>query len=419
MPDPIGFVLKGYPRLSEAFIAQEIRALEARGLTIEIFSMRGAREDAVQPAVGAIRAPVRYLPHLPDLGAGALAELLPANLAALRRFPAAYAAALAHALRACLRRRSRAPLERLLEAGWLVARHGLGASSPVRHLHAHFIHSPAELAFYAARVAGLSFSVTAHAKDIYTTPAAELSERIAASRFVLTCTAYNRDRLAAMAGEARRKVHLAYHGVDLNAFQPGAGAGDARRLVSVGRLVPKKGFAGILAALAMLRDQGEDFRWELFGAGPLEDALRAQAEALGLGARVRFRGAAAHPRIIARLSRGGVFLCGSVEAEDGDRDGIPNTVLEAMAMGLPVVATAVSGIPEAVRDGVDGLLAPPRDPRAFAAAVRRLWREPGLAERLSLAARARVESLFDADACVAACARHFEALAPRVRETVG
>lgn len=394
MPDAIGFVLKGYPRLSEAFIAQEILGLERRGFAVEIFSMRGPREELRHPFVGEIRAKVNYLPRG--------RALLASNARAALRFPFGYLKALLHAVR----RRSWETLARFLDAGWLA-----DEASAVAHLHAHFIHAPAELAFYAGRIAGRDFSVTAHARDIYTSAPEDLARRAKAARFVLTCTAANRDYLARVAGVPEGKVRLAYHGVDLSAFVPGE-AGDPRRLVSVGRLVPKKGFDQALWALSLLRARGEEFEWDLYGAGALEGELRGLAERLRLSPRVRFHGHAARPRIIERLRNGGIYICASVETEDGDRDGLPNALLEAMAMGLPVVATAVSGIPEAVRHGVDGLLVPQRDPAALAEAVTTLLKDPALARRLSASARARVESLFNAEACLDSCARHFAQALP-------
>lgn len=397
-------VVKGWPRLSETFVARELLGLERRGFSLRVVSIRGPREAQRQPVAERLRAPVHYLP--PE-GARGLPALLAAAAATVARRPRAALAALRRAL-GRVRARGAEPLRRWLEACWLVEALRLGRGSSVRHLHAHFLHAPAELAEHAASMSGLGFSATGHARDIYTSPPEELAARVGAADFVLTCTDYNRRHLCALPGVDGRRVRLCYHGVELEAFPPAASC-DTSRLLSVGRLVPKKGHDQVLRALALLRAHGEEFQWELFGAGPLEAGLKALAAELGLGSRAAFHGAVAHPRLAARLSEGGVAVFGCVEAEDGDRDGLPNALLEAMAAGLPVVATAVSAIPEALRDGVDGLLVPPRDPAALAAALRRLRRDPVLAARLGASARERARA-FDAESCLDECARSFAAL---------
>lgn len=391
---PIGFVLKGYPRISETFIAQEIRLLEERGFEIEIYSMRGPREDLRHPVHGRIRARVVYLPEERLWRPSVMAPVI--RLALAR--PAAFARALAHALFYSARRLRSSPLKRLVQAAWLCRREDVGGR--VKHLHAHFLHSPSELAFYASRLAGISFSISAHAKDIYTSSAQEISERVGASRFLVTCTDFNRAAIQAITRAPAGKVNLAYHGVDPSLFAPGGQAG-AQRLFTVARLVDKKGHEDILRALAILRERGLNPAYDIYGAGEEEEKLKRLAVGLGLPA--RFHGVVAQDKVIEAGRAGGIFVLGSRRAPGGDQDGIPNSLAEAMSAGLPVVATKISGIPELVDESC-GLLVGERDPEGLATALEKILRDPELARRLGAAGREKVKRVFDAQTCVQTCA---------------
>lgn len=401
MPAKVGFILKGYPRLSETFIAQEIHLLEERGLELEIYSLRAPREEARHPVHAKIRAAVTYIPEyvqLRDLGA---------VLATARRFPAAFLGALAHALGKSLARRKRSPLKRLWQAAWLVRQRGLAAGHSVEHFHSHFAHTPTELAFYLARITGFTYSISAHAKDIYTSTPEELRERVQAARFLMTCTKFNAERLAEIVGPAHApKVHEVYHGVDLHNFAPvvrEASAFPPRRLLTVARLVEKKGYDDVLKALALLKARGLELPYDIYGAGELREQVKAWIAELGLGSQVTLHGSVTQPVVLEAYRRGGVFVLGSFETANGDRDGIPNSMAEAMSMELPVVATNVSGIPELLEHERTGLLCPARAPEALANAIARLYTEPGLGARLGAAAREKVAHVFDAHRCIDRC----------------
>lgn len=410
MSAKVGFVLKGYPRLSETFIAQEMRLLESRGLELEIYSMRGPREEARHPVHHEIRAKVTYLPEYLS------AQEIAPNLRTFRAFPVGYARAFAHALVRSVRRRKRSPLKRLFQAGWLIDRQGLGRAGGIGHLHSHFLHAPTELALYASLVTGLSYSISAHAKDIYTSTAEEVRERVRGAKFLMTCTKFNFEKIRAIVGpEHAGKVNEVYHGVNLEAFRPGAAAKPAlpaRRLLTVARLVEKKGYDDVLRAIHLLKSQGLELTYDIFGAGELDKPLRALTKELGLEAQVNFHGAVTQPRVLEAYRAGGVFVLASFETADGDRDGIPNSMAEAMSMELPVVATRVSGIPELVENEATGLLVNPRDPAALAAALRRVMEEPGLGRRLGEAARRKVSDVFDAHRCIDSCAHLLAPYAP-------
>ena len=387
-PD-VAFVLKGYPRLSETFIAQEIQALEARGLDILIVALRRPTDRATHPIHGEIKAPVIYLPEYLHHAPRAVLRAW----RALRRSPG-YRDAVRAWWRDLKRDRTRNRIRRFGQA--LVLAHRLPAQ--IGRLHAHFLHTPASVTRYAALLTGLPWTVSAHAKDIWTTPDWEKAEKLASCRWLVTCTAAGAAHLRALAPEPAR-VHLAYHGIDLARFgaaaavarprRTGAEAGDPVTLLSVGRLVDKKGYPDLLDALALLPAR---LHWRLvhIGHGPARAALARQAAQLGLADRVTWLGAQPHDGVLQHYRAADLFVLASRIAGDGDRDGLPNVLMEAQSQGLACVATAVSAIPELIRHEATGLLVPPRDPPALAAALERLIGDPELRARLGAAGHERL-----------------------------
>jgi glycosyltransferase involved in cell wall biosynthesis len=388
-------VLKGFPRISETFIANEIRLLENLGFRIRIFSMRPGREGFAHPAVRRIRARVDYLPEtfLPNSH-----RLLFRALRLFIRRPGRFRESLAFALRRFRRTRNPATLRHFLQAVYLVEK--LLPRSGVAHLHAHFAHSPTSVALFAAHLSGIAYSFTAHAKDIYTSRPEHLRDKIAGARFVATCTEYNRRYLAGLGAAPASRIHRIYHGIDTALFASGrdgrTAPGPPYRILTVARLIPKKGIATILEALALLRAHGAAFAYTLIGDGPERGRLAALAAGLGLnGDGCRFLGTQPHPVVLEHYRAADLFVLGSEVAADGDRDGIPNVILESMAMGVPVVATAVSAIPEAVEPGRTGLLVAPGRPAEMAAAMRTLLTDAALRAAVIPAARERVRRSFD------------------------
>jgi glycosyltransferase involved in cell wall biosynthesis len=391
----LGMILKGFPRISETFISNEILLLEDLGFKVHLFSMRQPREAFRHESVGRIRAAVDYLP---ETLLAPLPRLLfhTGRLAACR--PAAMRQALQTALRRFLRTRRSATLKHLLQAGYLVDR--LLPHSGVTHLHAHFAHSPTSVALFASRLSGLPFSFTAHAKDIYTSDARQLREKIALARFVVTCTGYNRRHLLRLS-DGRTPIHRIYHGIDTRLFAadgPDNESGPPAapyRLLTVARLTAKKGLPTVYRALRRLRDQGLRLRHSLIGDGEDRQAILALIRELGLGADTELLGTLPHETVLAHYRRADLLVLGCEVAPNGDRDGIPNVLLEAMAMGVPVVATRVSAIPELVRHGQSGLLVAPRDPAALARAMTRLLTDQPLRRQVIRAARQQVRAGFD------------------------
>ncbi|WP_045221033.1 glycosyltransferase [Desulfonatronum thioautotrophicum] len=398
-------VLKGYPRISETFISNEIRLLEEQGLRIHIFSMRRPRESFSHASVKRITAQVTYLPESLFWG---LPGLIRANVRLLRETPAIWRAG----ARLLLHRYSGAPkkhtwLKHFLQAGCMVAtmRDLARNGEPVGHIHAHFAHTPTSVALYAARMSGLPFSFTAHAKDIYTQPPSRLLAKMLQARFVITCTRYNREHLETLVRTMGRSedaafppMHTVYHGIDLSLFafgEPRIVVHPPYNILTVARLVRKKGLPAVLRALRLLQDRGIDFVHTLVGSGADKRPIQALIRELGLQDRVRLTGTITHEEVVKLYTKADLFVLGCRKAEDGDRDGIPNVVAEAMAMGVPVAATDISGLPELVEQGVTGLLAPCDDPAALAANMERLLTDRDLRSRVIPAARKRVEDIFD------------------------
>jgi glycosyltransferase involved in cell wall biosynthesis len=380
----IAVVLKGYPRLSETFIAQELLALERRGLDLAIWSLRRPTDGARHPMHGQIRAPAAYLPeYLHEEPRRVLRAL--AWAARQPRFPAL----LVLFARDLLRDRSASRLRRLGQA-CVLARELPG---DVAHLHVHFLHTPGSVARYAARLTGRGWSFSAHAKDIWTTPDWELREKLADAAWGVTCT---RDGLARLDALGPGRTRLAYHGLDLARFpapppprepRDGRDPGAPLRLLCVARLVAKKGHDDLLDALARLPAHLH-WRLDLIGGGELRGALETRAR--GLGDRVAFRGALAQPDVVAAMRAADLFVLPTKAASGGDRDGLPNVLMEAASQELPILATAFAGTPEFISDGEHGILVPPGDPGALAAALARLADGPALRRRLAQGARARL-----------------------------
>ena len=284
----------------------------------------------------------------------------------------------------------------------------------IARLHAHFLHTPASVTRYAALLLGLPWSGSAHAKDIWTTPTWEKREKLASCEWLVTCTAANRDHLAALAPAGR--VELVYHGVDLTRFprrspaapvlRDGTSPADPVAILSVGRLVEKKGTDVLLEALARLSSH---LNWKFIhvGGGPLRRSLERHAGALGISSRVEWRGALTQEKLLVEYRSADLFVLASRIARDGDRDGLPNVLLEAQTQGLACVATRVSAIPELVRDGQTGLLVEPNDPDALARALEALISAPARRRTLGQAGQSRVVESFGLDANIERLARRF------------
>lgn len=387
----LAVVVKGWPRLSETFIAQELVALQDAGHHFDIWSLRHPTDTKRHPLHDRFTGQVRYLPeYLHDepkrvWAARTLAQTLPGYDRAYRIW--------------------RQDLKRDLTPN-RIRRFGqacvLAAELPAQTqgLYAHFMHTPSSVARYAAIMRGLPWSFSAHAKDIWTSPDWEKREKLQAesygATFGATCTAIGADHLRSLADDPKR-VDLIYHGLDLSRFpEPPTrrlrAAGGPFHMISVGRLVEKKGFDRLIAAFALLPDD-LDWHWTHIGGGALGDALRAQANAAGIANRITWKGACDQPEVIAAMRDADLFVLPSRIAKDGDRDGLPNVLMEAASQLLPILSTPVSAIPEFIETGTHGVLSDD-DPSALADAIEGLATNPQQAARMARAAYDRLIAEF-------------------------
>jgi glycosyltransferase involved in cell wall biosynthesis len=380
----VGYVLKRYPRISETFVASELIELERLGERLTVFAVSRPDEPFAHRFVDELRADVVYLPHRPWREpvrvARALRRVVPSS-------PHGWLAAARYSLWPPRRK----GLRRLLQATVLRAEM---ESAGIDHAHAHFATAAARLANLAWRMGGPTYSVTVHAKDIYHREVrlGHLRDKLAPARFVATVSRANREHLDSVLG-LDGKLRVVPNSVDLRRLGPvRAQAGVDGTVLAVARLIEKKGLQDLVAACGLMRLRGVGPRLEIVGDGPLRGPLERAAARLGVDA--RFRGALPHEQVLELMQRATLFCLPCVVAADGDRDGLPTSVLEAMAVGLPVVTTAVNGLAEAVLHERTGLIVPQGDPSALADAIERLRSDPVLAARLAAGGRRRVERNF-------------------------
>jgi colanic acid/amylovoran biosynthesis glycosyltransferase len=362
------YLLKRYPRLSQTFVLNEMLELERLGVEVVVLARDGSGEAIAHPATKLLRAPVHYLRALEPR-----------------------------------------------EERWDEAAAALLRELRVDHIHAHFATWAAATAMRVGERAGLSYSFTAHATDIYrdSVDVAALVERMARASFVVTVSEANRRYLEGLldaAGRSGRVVRL-YNGLDLERVRPFAGERRERVVVAVGRLIEKKGFADLIEATRLVAARGEDLRTIIVGDGPERDRLEAQMQRSGIADRVQLVPALTQQDVLELIGSASVFALPCVIGADGDRDGLPTVLLEAMALGTPVVSTTVAGIPEMIDDGRSGLLVGQRDPQALADALERLLSSGDLRARLAAGALDVMRERFSIRRNVAELAGRFAASA--------
>ncbi len=373
----LAYLFERFPSFTQTFCYREIAELRRQGVAPALFSVRRPQNEPPQDWDPAIAAAVTYLPGDE--------ELVREIARALRKGELPETAA-----REIKSWGRQSDFLRLYQAAWLGSRLRAGG---VRHLHAHFAGLAARTAFWVERFFGIGFSFTAHANDFFAPKpfTVSLGELIGAARAVVTVSdfgvEYLREKYPADAAKFRR----IYNGIELGRFEAATFAETPPRILSVGRLIEKKGFSDLIAAAAQL---SVPFRVEIIGEGPLEEALQTQIADAGLTKSVTLTGPLPQSEIIRRLAQSSVFALPCVRETGGGMDHLPTVVMEAMAAGLPVVSTALAGVPEMVRDGVTGILVHAHSPGELATALARLLADRALAKSLGAAGRQRAVDLF-------------------------
>jgi glycosyltransferase involved in cell wall biosynthesis len=380
----LAVVVNGFPRLSETFVLHELLDLERRGVRLHIVALKRPEEIVQHEALGNLRATVEYL----DDGAPRSRRLAvrTAHAALLLRRGAKYLDGLTDVIRAPDFSRT------ALGGAAMLAHRLLQLGSPP--LYVHFVHKPGTYGRFAALLAGVPYALSAHAKDIWLTPPDELRAKARGAATVLTCTEEARSYIGGLAADAT-PVHRIYHGVEVPEGFPKVERGATPVILAVARLVEKKGLETLIRAAALLRLRGADFTVRIAGEGPEWGRLQRLVHELGVADRVAFLGPLMEPEVRTEYRRAAVFALPCQVLENGDRDGLPNVVVEAMAYGLPVASTTLEGVSEAVVDGECGLLVPPCDELGLADALQRLVSDDALRSRLGAQARRRVMSSFE------------------------
>lgn len=382
--------------VADVWVASEVLAMRRAGIAIELHTLR--RPVATyfsSPEIAALNMETRALYPLSK------SRAVLALLAGPGRFGWRFWRALGSALfgrRESLRVRLLGLWHLAVACYWAAGLRG----QTVSHIHSQWAHAGGSVAMYGAILLGSSFSFTGHAADLFRERAA-LRAKIDAAEFIVCISEFHRQFYLAE-GANPDKLFVVYCGIDTAHFTPSPRvrpAGARLRILSSGRLVEKKGFDVLIEALARLRDRGRDFEAVIAGSGPLEEALKAQISRLGLADSITLTGSPLlQEDLPAFMAEGDIYTLACQRAADGDIDGLPQMLMEAMACERPVISTRLVGIPDLVRDGETGLLVAPEDSEALANAVERLANDSALAARLAAAGRQHVCDHFSLDACI-------------------
>lgn len=381
----IAYMMSRFPKLTETFVLNEIRAMDALGADVAIYPLQRERQRVVHPEAVTWAHRAHFRPFLSP-------AIVRAQLHYLRRGPAAYLRVLTDVLQATWGspRMFMAAVAFFPKAVRMAYEMRLRS---IAHIHAHFATHPAMAAYVIHRLTGIPYSFTAHGSDLHV-DRRMLPQKVAAAAFTVTISDYNREVIIRECGEAvRDKVHVIHCGIDPELFKPARAPRDSAqpgRLICVASFEDVKGHRFLLDACRLLRDRGVDFRCDLIGDGPLRRTTEERIRDLELAGHVLIHGPQTRQVVIRMLAQADVAVLASHPTSDGRREGIPVALMEAMASGLPVVSTAISGIPELVASGESGLLVPPRDPEALADALETLLRDGALRRQMGEAARARV-----------------------------
>ena len=377
----IGYVLKMYPRLSETFIVNEILANEAAGLQIDIFSLRQPVDGRFHESLSRVRAPVCYIAD----GTPKIELFWQEIVKSIGRRGGSGLSI------ADLENESAKDVYQAILLAQKVREYGIS------HLHAHFASAATTVARLASQMANVPYSFTAHAKDIFHQDVRldDLHRKLGQAKRVITVSDFNVRFLQETFGPAAARVQRIYNGLDLDHFRYTTPSQRKPKVLAVGRLVEKKGFSDLISACSILSTRGSEFHCDIVGDGLLREQLDRQVKELNLEALVRLHGSQPQGVVKEFMQKTAVFAAPCVIAEDGNRDGLPTVLLEAMAMGTPSISTDVTGIPEILVDGQTGLMVPQKDPLALANAIESLLSNRALRVKLASRARHLIEDRFD------------------------
>ena len=383
----MGYLLRMYPRFSQTFVVNEILELERQGVEVSIASLKKPSDGRFHESISRVQAPVEYIPeHIVE----SLAKTLRSHWTAGRRQPLRYARALGTTLRSAgANHTDFRQAAMVLRWAW---------KRRIKHIHVHFGTHEASVAYLAWRIGGLSYSQTLHAFDIFRDDVDRrlLARKINASRFTVTVSEFNRRYLVSqIPGVDPDKVRVNYNGIDLETFSPNGVARTPYSIVSIGRLIEKKGFVHLIRAVRRLRDRGVEATCTIVGDGRDKDKLKKEIKALKLRGAITLAGSLNQDQVRGLLTRSACLALPCVEAADGNVDALPTVLLEGLACGCPCISTKVSGVPEIIENEASGLLVAPADDGALSDALARVLQSPELHRNLAAGGRRRAEQLFD------------------------
>lgn len=384
----IAYMMSRFPSICETFVVSEMRAVEQCGCEVEVYPLLRFDEGLVHDETRPFVARAHYRPLL-DWSIAA------ANARAFFRMPRRYLGALWEVLRGTARRWDYLAGALVYFPKAVAFAEDMQARG-IEHIHCHFSNHPVTVALVIHRLTGIPFSFTVHGHDLHVNPVM-LPKKVAAARAAITISEYNRSLIAELCRTNRDNIHLIHCGIDASKFSfvDRSGRTGPLHIVCVGAYLEVKGQIYLIEACRLLKERGLDLRCDLVGYGPDEAKLRRAIKDARLEHEVKLTGALPHNEVARILRQADVAVQPSVWASSGSREGIPVALMEAMATGLPVVASRISGIPELVTDGDSGLLVEPRDPEALASALQALASDPGLRESMGHAAHERVMRDFD------------------------
>ena len=386
-------IVKGYPRLSETFVAQELLELQKHGLDFTIYSLRQPTSQEIHPIHGEITADIEYLP-----------EYLYKDLTRLIkcwwkvRKLNTYREAISFWIKDLARDFSFNRVRRIGQAIVLSAE----ISSNVELLYAHFLHTPASVARYTSMLLNIPWSCSAHAIDVWTTPEWEIRDKVEHCKWIITCTKTNQKYLNKFTDDPE-KIKMAYHGIDLKRFPANKKnyfkSNTVTRLLSVGRVVEKKGFEDLLLALSRL-PKNLNWTFEHIGGGKDLNRLKKLAVSYHISEKIIWRGTCSQNEVLSSYTDADIFILASKIARNGDRDGLPNVLIEAQSQGIPCISTRVSAIPELIQDGNNGLLVEPGDVDGLCTNLGRLIESQSERKRIGISGQDLVFQEFSHEHCI-------------------